>query len=93
MEIADAVYGGVAGASFGFFVWALWKPRRRIPLLARSLVIVNCAAWLLFLIANDRVSDGGASIRAERAEIDREAAAGWPNDLRGWRLDRDDAHV
>ena len=81
VEIADAVYGGIAGATFGFFVWALCKPRRHIPPVARSLVIVNCAAWLLFLIANDRVSDGGASIFAERAEIDREAAAGWPNGM------------
>jgi hypothetical protein len=78
---ANAVYGGIAGALCGVFVWALWRPRQRIPRVAPSLVAVNCAAWLLFLIANDRTSDGGTSIRAHRAELDREAVLGWPNGM------------
>jgi hypothetical protein len=80
-EWMSAGTGTIAGALCGFLVWMLCSPRQRIATNAVVLAILNCAAWLLFLAANPRVSDGGASILAQRAQLDGEAAQGWPHGM------------
>jgi hypothetical protein len=75
----ETVAGGLGGALCGFTLWALWEPSRRIPQVAVTLAVLNCATWLLFLAANARVSDGGAAIIRHREHLDHEASRGWPN--------------
>jgi hypothetical protein len=77
----SAVRGALSGALCGFLIWALWEPRQRIAKAAVVLGTLNCAAWLLFLVANSPLSDGDASIRDHRVQVDRDAALGWPNGL------------
>jgi hypothetical protein len=72
--------GLTAGALVGFALWTLLHPRC-ISRPAIVLVAVNCGSWLLFLIFTPRLSDGGNSIRRQRAERDADEARGWPNGL------------
>jgi hypothetical protein len=77
----SAAGGAIGGALCGLLVWILWSPRRRIHRAATVLAVLNWAAWLLFLAANPWVSDGGASILQQRAELDAAAAQGWPHGM------------
>jgi hypothetical protein len=71
--------GTLSGACCGFLVWALGRPRARLTTAGAILVSVNCAAWLLFLVATPRLRDGGTEIRDQRAQLDRADTPSWPH--------------
>ena len=73
--------GVVAGALFGNVPWVasrLGGGNRN----GRTMLVGNAAAWLLFVLASPRVGavDGDPVVR-QRAALDAEATAGWPNGI------------
>jgi hypothetical protein len=73
--------GILAGALVGQALWLFSHPRS-LGRLARVMIVVNCAAWLLFLSANRRIDDvGGDLVLRERADRDAQAALGWPEGM------------
>lgn len=78
LDPMSMIGGGVAGALVGHLPWACtWL--RRGSRVGPTLVVANCAAWLLFMAAHPRVDSGdGDPVVRHRAVLDAEAAAGWP---------------